>query len=62
MSTQPPTIDDKTRKVVDELLVELRAESAKAQDHEPAFTKRPAFRRAVARRRARLGRLYRHAL
>ena len=60
MSTQP-TIDDKTRKAVDNLLAELRAEGAKAEAREPAFTRRPAFRRAVARHKARLGRLYRHA-
>ena len=61
MSTQPPATDDKTQKAVDELLAELRAEGAKAQDRQPAFTKRPAFRRAVARRKARLGRYYPHA-
>ncbi len=61
MSTQPPTTDDKTRQAVDELLAELRAEGAKAQGRAPAFTKRLAFRRAVARHKARLGRYYPHA-
>ena len=60
MST-PPTNDDKTRKAVDELLAELRAEDAGAQDREPAFTKTTAFRRAVASHKARLGRYYPHA-
>lgn len=63
MSARSPTTtaDDKTRKAVDDLLAELRAEDAKAQTREPAFTENPTFRRAVARRKARLGRLYRPA-
>ena len=61
MSTKSPPTGDKAREAVDELLAELRAEGAKAQDRAPAFTKTPAFRRAVARRKARLGRYYPHA-
>ncbi len=61
MPTQPPTIDDKTKRAVDELLAELRAEGAKAQARQPAFTKNPVFCCAVARRKARLGRYYPHA-
>ncbi len=61
MSNKSPPTGDKAREAMDELLAELRAEGAKAQDREPAFTKNPAFRRAVARRKARLGRYYPHA-
>ena len=58
MSTAPTTTDDKAKQAMDELLAELRAEDAKARDREPAFVEDPAFRRAVASRRARLGRPY----
>ena len=55
----PAHLPDAPEKAVAELLDELRAEKAKAEKDKPVSTS-PAVRRAVAPRKARLGRLYRH--